>query len=139
MPRRRAPALLRAARRDDVRAKGGAEGSSRGSDRRPSRARARAEARLRRASRARCGAELPREGRRPVPRPGRSRAAASCQLPLEQVGQARERAARARLHGAERDVEVLRDLALGDLAPVGELETLALLLRRLFQGAMYTP
>ncbi len=50
----------------------------------------------------------------------------SSELTFEGVGQAMEGGAHARLHGAERDAEERRDLALREAAPVGELDDPAL-------------
>ena len=60
-------------------------------------------------------------------------------LPFEEIGEAGERAARPCLDGSERNVEELRNLALGETAPVGELDQLPLVVRQLCEGAMHPP
>ncbi len=51
----------------------------------------------------------------------------------------RERAARARLHGTERNPERLGDLALREIAPVRERDHLALALRQRLERAVHPP
>src|SRR5581483_4390160 len=100
------------------------------------RARGPGAARPRRAGRARAGAAAPPRGSGRRCRSGRR---SSCQLVSEDVGEPHQRGPRARLHGPERDPEELRDLALGEPAPVGERDHLALPFVQLLEGTVHTP
>src|SRR5205085_7054897 len=74
---------------------------------------------------------------------GRSRRAlrnrASSELAFQQIGEPRKTATRTRLHGTERNVEKLRDLALRQTSPVRELEHLALVVGKVRDSPVSAP
>src|SRR5438874_1046771 len=72
--------------------------------------------------------------RRPSPR-----SHASFELTLQRVREVRERRTRARLHRAERNPELRGDLALREVAPVGERDHFALAVGKRLERAVHAP